>query len=188
MSPTPRRRLGPQPGRSLWVGLVAMPVVLVLTSACIPGLEPPPSVLVGTKSETVGPDNTPEFVGGPVERGVLITIPAGALEGSVSGRFRLGGSTSTPSPFPAVEFDIGDPIYDTVVVDSVGGFVEEFEWELPAGCQNGCDVMVPVTIEQTGAGDPPRFGWSVGFYVEYESSVPPEAEGLTAAIEPNDSE
>jgi len=108
-----------------------MSVVLVLTSACIPGFEPPPSVLVGTESETVGPDNTPEFVGGPVERGVRITIPAGALEGSVSGRFRLGGSTRTSSPFPAVEFDIGDPIDDTVVVGALGGFIEEFNWEFP---------------------------------------------------------
>lgn len=188
MNPTRRHRFSPQPGRGLRIRLVAMLAVLALTSGCIPGFEPPPSVLVSTASETVGPVNTPEFVGGPVDRRAQITIPAGALEGGVSGRFRLGGSTSTPSPFPAVEFVIGDPISDTVVVDAVGGFVEEFDWELPVDCDNGCEVMVPVTIEQTGEGDPPRFGWSVSFYVEYEGSVPPEAEDMTAVIEPANSE
>lgn len=165
-----------------------MLMVLGLMSACIPGMEPPPDVGINTVSETIGPDNTPEFTSGPVLRQARLTIPPGALVGSVDGEFALQGSTRTPEPIPAVEFAIGDPIGNMLVVDAQGNFGEDFEWELPSACDNGCDVVVPVTIEQTGDGEPPTLGWSVSFYVEYESSVPPEAEGMTAVIEPADPE
>jgi hypothetical protein len=164
--------------------LTRLVLVIGLVTACIPGIEPPPSVNVGTASETVGRDNTPEFASGPVLRQVRLVVPAGALVDSVEGGFSVGGATSTPEPIPAVEFAVGEPINATVVVDSQGNFREDFVWELPEYCLDWCEVVIPVSIEQTGEGDPPRLGWSASFYVEYDGPVPSEAEEMTAVIEP----
>ena len=141
-------------------------------------------------SETVSRDNTPEFVDGVLERHVRLTVPPGGLDSVVSGLLSIGVSTSTPEPFPDVELMIGPPIEDSVVVDEVGNPVWEWDLPLPEDCQDGCEILVPVSFEQIGEGSPPMFIWSASFGFEYESESlkPAAAEDMTAVIEPADSE
>ena len=99
-------------------------------------------------------------------------------------------STSTPEPFPDVELVIGAPINDRVVVKDTGNPGWDWDLPLPDNCENGCEIVIPVTIEQIEEGDPPRFGWSAWFRFDYESDTlrPAAAQDMIAVIEPADPE
>lgn len=161
--------------------LVWLALLLGLGGCNIVGMEPPPSIDVGTSRQSVRPVDTPEFADVALARHVRMSIPAGALDDAAKGKFGIGVSTRS-SPFPAVEFRLGPPIDETLIVDAPGNYFEEFPWPLPDNCSDGCEVVVPVTIEQTGAGDTPSFSWSGSYYVEYDSAMPEVAERMTAGI------
>lgn len=84
---------------------------------------------------------------------------------------------------------MGEPINGRAVVDKPndqpGSMGIDFDWEPPANCQDGCEVVFPVTIRHIGDGDPPHIGWSMGICLEYRSvsDVPPEAWEMRAVIE-----
>jgi hypothetical protein len=143
-------------------------------------------------SETVGPDNTfVVFDGDPLPRQVRITFPPGGLENARPGAaFGVNVSTRSAEPFPDVEFVIGDPIDDRVVVENMGNLGWDWELALPEDCERGCEIVIPVTIEQTGEGEPPRFVWSASFRFDYVSDelIPAAADAITMVIEPADSE
>jgi hypothetical protein len=144
-------------------------------------------------SETVGPDNAPvEFLGGPLKRQVRITFPPGGLENARPGAvFGIGVTTLSAEPFPDVEFVVGAPVDDQVVIEEAGGFPGwDWEFALPKACEQGCEIIIPVTIEQTEEGDPPRFGWSASFGFDYTSDelIPAAADAITMVIEPADPE
>ena len=102
--PMTTRRRGPL--------LVCSIMVATFLSSCsiIPWESPLSSGGVATRADQVGPDDTPEFVGGIVEREIQVGVPAGGLEGAIEGELTVGLRTSTPAPFPDVQFTIGDPI------------------------------------------------------------------------------
>ena len=140
----------------------------------------PPAATAFTAGETVGHQSNFEFDGGPLERQVRVTIPAGALEGATEGHANLAISTRTA--VWAMRFEIGAPAAGVAVVDEQGnpGFV--FDWTLPEDCEGGCEVVVPVTISHVGEGEPPRLVWSMNFTIAYEAVVPAAAEDLPDAV------
>jgi hypothetical protein len=124
-----------------------------------------------------------------LERQVRLTIPPGGLDnGRPAGGFGIGVSTSSAEPFPDVEFVIGAPINDRVIVEEMGNPGWDWELPLPSECEDGCEIVILVTIEQIEEGDPPRFGWSAWYDVEYDGPMPAVAEDMTAVIEPANSE
>lgn len=141
---------------------------------------------VSTKADSVGPNDTPEFVGGVVEREVQIGVPAGGLEGAIEGELNVGLATGTPAPFPDVQFTIGDPINEKVVANRVGNTSWEWDFPVPNECQQGCKIVIPVTIEQVGEGEPPVLSWSANLYFSYEFELAPEdpASNMTVDIVP----
>jgi hypothetical protein len=154
----------------------------VVAAACI--IEPPPGASVGTPRETVSADNTPEFSDGPLARQVVLSVPAGALEDATKANLLLGGSAMA-EPFPAVDFVIGDPINQTLTVDSFGSYSETFTMPVPEPCEADCEYTIPVTITQVGSGNPPTFSWSVSVFFTYDNPNPPHnAEEMTAEIQP----
>lgn len=157
-------------------------VVALLVTACI--IEPPPGARVGTPRETVSADNTPEFSDGPLARQVVMFIPAAALDGATKASLLLGGSAMA-EPFTAVEFVIGEPINQTMTVDSFGSYSETFTMPVPEPCEADCEYTIPVTITQVGSGDTPTFSWSLSVFFIYDNPNPPDsAEEMTAVIQP----
>jgi hypothetical protein len=168
--------------------LVYSLTLATLLSACsiIPWESPLSSGGVSTKSDSVGPDDTPEFVGGVVEREIQVGVPAGGLEGAVEGELTVGLNTRTPAPFPDVQFTIGDPINEKVLATRVGNTSWEWEFPVPDDCQQGCKILIPVAIEKVGEGEPPGLSWSASLYFEYEFELAPEdpASNMTVDIVP----
>ncbi len=113
-------------------------------------------------------------------------IPPGALDGSVKSSFGWHLSTTSPTDFAATEIILGEPIDDRLVIETKGNYSERYGWEPPPECADGCEVVIPVTIEQVGDGVTPRFGWSADFYVQYDGTVPASAKQMVATIEPRD--
>ena len=168
--------------------MVAAGVVAVAVSACLPTIDSPPAKSASSSRDRVDAIETPEFVSGPVHRQVRLTIPAGGLEANTGGSFTLAIFTRSPDPYPAVEFEVGDPIDQRLVVDRAGNWVEEWQWEPPPNCAGGCEVVVPVTIEQTGEGETPKLSLKVTFYIRFDTWDPPAgADDMTVVIEPVDS-
>lgn len=152
-------------------------ILLVFVVGCV--YDPQGVVSIGSPSETVSSE-TPGFGEGPVERVVVLHVPAGALEGATEATIRIGATTLSPEPFPPVEFAIADPVNESMIVDSVGNPGEEFAMPIPQNCENGCDFEIPVTITQVGEGETPRFGWSAALFFDYEGGNTPEsAEAMT---------
>jgi hypothetical protein len=165
--------------RRHWIRTAGLLGLLVLVAASCN----PPGETVGTGSETVGRQGEVEFVDGVIERQVRVAIPAGALEGAEGGVAEFGVSTSTPEPISAVEVDFGGSVEGEAVVDHQGNYGFDLDWTIPNDCDNGCEVIVPVTFRHVGDGDEPGFVWSMSFTIGYESVVPPEAEDMDAVIE-----
>lgn len=175
------------PGRPGVRLLVAAGLLAVLVSACLP-IDSPPAKSASSSRERVDATETPEFDPGPLHRQVRLSIPAGALEENTGGSFTLAVFTRSLDPFPAVEFEVGNPIGQQMVVDRTGNWTENWEWEPPSDCADGCDVVVPVTIQQTGEGETPKLSWSVSFHVRFDTWDPPTAaDDMTVVIEPVDS-
>lgn len=148
----------------------------------------PPGETVMTGSETAGHQGQVEFVDAVIERQVRVSIPAGALEGAEETFARFAVSTGTPEPVSTVEVGFGGSVEGEAVVDHQGNYGFDLDWTLPNDCDNGCELVVPVTFRHVGEGDEPGFIWSMAFTIAYESLVPPEAEDMTAVIEsPSDS-
>lgn len=144
-----------------------------------------PEATVATPSETVGPLGDVEFQDGVVQRQVRVFIPAGVLGEATGGSARLSASSGTASATSAVEFQVGDDINDSGLVDAPGRRDFDFDWDPPADCEDGCNIMFPVTIQHVSEGDPPRVLWSLAVSVEYRSVslVPPQTQDMTAVIE-----
>lgn len=144
----------------------------------------PPGASTSTARETVGPDNTPEFADGPLHRQVAVMVPAGAMEGAKGGSAGMVVSTKA-DPFSAVEFVMTGPVEARVVIDEPGNEGFRFDWTLPTDCEQGCEVVVPVTITHIGDGDLPRFSWSMSFTIAYETVAPDlEPGSFLAEIKP----
>ena len=170
--------------RRAWLRTGGLLGLLVLMAASCN----PPGETVMTGSETVGHQGQVEFVDGVIKRQVRVSIPAGALEGAEESFAEFAVSTSTPEPISTVEVVFGGSVEGEAVVDHQGNYGFTLDWILPDDCDNGCELVVPVTFRHVGDGDEPRFGWSLDFTVGYESLVPPGAEDMTAVIEsPGDS-
>lgn len=153
-------------------------------AACVPGYDPAPGIGVGTQGDTVDGNFAPEFAIGPIQRLVRLTVPKGALDEATGAGFSLALSTLSPQPFPEITLSVGEPVDDTLIVDSVGQTARQFEWALPVDCDNGCELVVPIAIEQTGAGATPSFVWQASFQFEYSAvGVPDAADDMTAVIE-----
>jgi hypothetical protein len=75
-------------------------------------------------------------------------------------------------------------------VENVGSASWDWELPLPEDCEQGCEIVIPVTIEQTGEGEPPSFVWSASFGFDYTSDelIPAAADAITMVIEPADPE
>ncbi len=168
--------------------LVAAGLLAVLVSACLPTIDSPPAMSASSAVDMVGPTETPHLASDRVQREARLTIPPGALEANIGGSFTLAVITMSSDPFAAVEFEVGDPIGQQMVVDRTGHWTENWEWEPPSDCADGCDVVVPVTIQQTGRGETPKLGWTATFYARFDTWDPPAAaDDLTVVIEPVDS-
>lgn len=165
-----------RPRSRLW--LLAC-LLVVIAASC-----DPPGATAFAPSETVGPNNTPEFADGPLHRQVVVVVPAGAMERAKDGSARMGMSTRV-NPFSAVEFAISGPVEARVVVAEPGNPGFRFDWTLPTDCEQGCEVVVPVTITHIGDGDLPTFGWSMSFTIAYETAAPDlEPGSFRAEIKP----
>ena len=165
-----------------------LPLLSLLLAVTVSGCFYDPAMNVGVfaPSELLSERNTPEFAHGPVERSVVLHVPGGALEGAESAVFRIRATTGSPEPFPDVEFAIGDPINEKLVVDSVDQFAENFAMPVPSGCTGGCEFVVPVVITQVGSGQTPAVSWAVTIYFDYEGpgDPPPAADDMRVEILP----
>jgi len=114
--------------RQLLVGSVA---VAVLLSACgnLPFENPGASVSVRTGRVMVGPDETPELVGGTVQREVKITIPAGALTNARSSSLSIFTSATSAESFSEIEMVIGHPINEAVTIRKISN--PNWNWDFP---------------------------------------------------------
>jgi hypothetical protein len=128
-----------------------------------------------TGNESLGPMTPNErIVDGPIGRLVKVTIPPGGLVGATSAEMILRVDPHQ-NPFPAVEFEIGPPFGELVVIDEADLDVSfEFDWELPQDCGRGCDLVVPLTIGYVDPDDMASFAWSMSFGIFYRGAIPKE--------------
>lgn len=150
-----------RPGRLLLVCLAA----LVLMGATCQR----PDLTTSAKNETVGRQGQVEFVDGVASRQVRLAIPEGVLDAATGGEVKVATSTSTAAPISPVEFEVGPPAEGSTVIEEPGQAGAAFPWELPEGCEEGCEVVFPVTIRHLGDGDPPGILWTLEISVLYDS-------------------
>jgi hypothetical protein len=134
--------------------------------------------VAGTISEGLGPSTgNDSILDGPIDRTVVLTIPAGGLERVASGQMILRVDPGR-DPFPPVRFDIGPPFDESVIVDEQGLNIHfEFDWKPPEDCNGGCELTVPLTIGYLEPEGTPRFSWSMEFGLFYGGAVPEQMEG-----------
>ena len=160
-------------------------VLLVFLSGCF--YDPAPDVGVFSSGDTISARDTPEIVQKPIERSVVLSVPAGALESADGAGIGISAIAASADPFPVIEFYFGDPIDETMVVSSGDHYGVEFEILVPGGCAAGCEFVIPVLITQVESGRTPTVTWSATFYFDYESPDPPEvADEMTVEIRPAD--
>lgn len=148
-----------------------------------------------TINEGMGPSSVSKAIlDGPVDRTIVVTIPAGGLEGAISGQMILRVKPNS-DPFPPVRFDIGPPCSETVIADEFTvQMVFEFDWEPPDDCDGGCELIVPVTIGYVEPGETPAFSWTMEFGLFYRGAVPeqmdpgPDRAFTAVAVRPDDTE
>lgn len=147
------------PDRALLIVLAAL---LLVAASC-----QRPEAKINPGSETVGRQGNVEFVDGVAARQVRLTIPPGVLTAATGGEVKVATSTMTEAPISAVEFEVGPPAEGSTVVDEIGQAAAVFPWTLPDGCEQGCEVVFPVTIRHIGPGVPPRILWTLEISVLY---------------------
>lgn len=159
-------------------------ILLVFVSGCF--YDPAMNVGVFSARDTISADDTPGLTQGPVERSVVLHVPAGALERAEQAVFRIEAITGSSLPFSDIELAVGNPVNETLLVDSLDQFAEEFDMAVPASCAEGCDFIIPVTITRVGSDDIPFVRWSVTIFFDYQGpGDPPEAaDDMTAEIVP----
>lgn len=171
-----------------WRLLAYSTATAVLLSACsiIPFENPGASAGASTARDTIDTDTSPELVGGVVEREVRITIPSGGLDNAEVAVFSLHAYTRSPEPFSDVAIAVGDPVNETVTIRKVSSPQWEWNFPVPDDCQNGCTIVVPVTLEQSEEGPAPKFSWSANLFFDYgsDTSVPDAASDMNAKIVP----
>ena len=127
-----------------------------------------PELTTTAKSETVGRQGVVEFTDGVASRRVRVEIPSGVLMAATGGEVKVATSTSTAAPISAVRFEVGPPAEGSTVVDETGQAGAVFAWTLPEDCQEGCEVIFPVTMRHIGDGDPPGILWTLEISVLYD--------------------
>lgn len=142
--------------------LAALTAILLVAASCHR-----PETTITPKNETVGRQGNAEFVDGIAARQVRLTIPPGVLAAATGGEVKVATSTRTEAPISAVEFEVGPPAEGSTVIDESGQAAAVFPWVLPDGCEQGCEVVFPVTIRHIGSGDPPRILWTLEISVLY---------------------
>lgn len=163
-----------------FVAAIGLAALTLIAASC-----QEPTWTAFTPSETVGPHGDVEFVGGIIQRQVRVSIPGGVLDEATGGSVRLSLSSGTASAASAVQFRFDEPADGSATVEAPGETGYDFEWDLPTECIDGCEALLPVTIQHLGDDEPPRVTWSALVSVEYRSVslIPPEAQDIRAAIE-----
>lgn len=160
-------------------------ILLVTVTGCF--YDPAMNVGVYSDRDVISARNTPEIAQQPVERSVVLQVPAGALESADGATLRVFATAGSHDPFPVVELFFGDPIDETMVVDSTNQYAVNYDMPVPGGCAAGCEFVIPVMITQVESGRTPTVSWSATFYFDYESPDPPEiADEMTVEILPAD--
>ncbi|MEX0797155.1 MAG: C2 domain-containing protein [Acidimicrobiia bacterium] len=134
----------------------------------------------------IDPETAPELVGGVVKREIRITIPSGGLENAEVAGLSIYTVTGSPEPFSDVALQVGEPISETVTIRNAGNPKWEWAFPLPEHCEEGCEIVIPVMIEQIEEGPASKFSWSADLYFDYgsDTAVPDAARDLRAEIVP----
>lgn len=122
--------------------------------------------------------------GETLEYRVTIELEPGALDEARRGFFSVRGSVrGSGGEVPVFEVSGGDPLSVGGRVDELGTFDFVWDWELPAECDEDCEVSLPVVLEVIESrGGTAGVDWRAGYVIEVPARIEREKVDLEGFV------